>query len=409
MRIFWCLKVVLFFFVFIFFNMDFAKAGNMTVHFILDGSGSMWGRIDGVEKIVIAKSTLIDLVQRLPEHVSVGLTAYGHRKKGDCSDIETLIRPEKNDRGVMVRHIVDILPRGKTPLSKSIDFVAQQLDTSTQSIIVLVTDGKETCTGNPCDLVKALKESGARFVMHVVGFDVTAEEKEQLACIAAAGGGQYYQARDALALESAFKKVEETWRDMSESNKPGILLVTGSGTDLYEVYQKDGKTRVTFTNTSRAVELPPGNYQVKLGNKSRNVTVVSGEKTEIGTGSILVTGSGKALYAAYEATGQQKLDFTRTNRAIELLSGTYQIELCGTRRVVTVETGRETVVETATVTVSGPGNNLYEVYDATGEKKLEFTYTNKPVELLPGIYKVKKPDGGILEITLKSGDEIIID
>ncbi|MCB1844153.1 MAG: VWA domain-containing protein, partial [Halioglobus sp.] len=57
---------------------------------ILDASGSMWGQIDGVNKIVIAKDVVEGLVRGLPAEQRLGLVAYGHRRESDCADIETL-------------------------------------------------------------------------------------------------------------------------------------------------------------------------------------------------------------------------------------------------------------------------------------------------------------------------------
>ena len=60
---------------------------------VLDASGSMWGQIDGVAKITIAQGVVGDLLSSLPETQALGLTAYGHRTKGDCTDIQTLVEP----------------------------------------------------------------------------------------------------------------------------------------------------------------------------------------------------------------------------------------------------------------------------------------------------------------------------
>ena len=65
-----------------------AASAGTNVLFILDGSGSMWARLDNIEKIVIAKERLSVLVKELPEGVNIGLMVYGHRSKGDCNDIE---------------------------------------------------------------------------------------------------------------------------------------------------------------------------------------------------------------------------------------------------------------------------------------------------------------------------------
>ena len=60
---------------------------------VLDASGSMWGQIDGVNKIVIAREVIGDLLTRIPADMALGLTMYGHNRRGDCSDIETMVQP----------------------------------------------------------------------------------------------------------------------------------------------------------------------------------------------------------------------------------------------------------------------------------------------------------------------------
>jgi len=68
----------------------FAQSNAMLV---LDGSGSMWGQIEGHSKIVIARDVIDELLQDLSDDVHLGLAAYGHRRKGDCGDVEVLVSP----------------------------------------------------------------------------------------------------------------------------------------------------------------------------------------------------------------------------------------------------------------------------------------------------------------------------
>src|SRR6056297_3986949 len=68
---------------------------------ILDGSGSMWGRIDGTPKIEIARGAIDTMLRDWPEGREIGLMAYGHRREGDCSDIELLRAPGPLDRAAL--------------------------------------------------------------------------------------------------------------------------------------------------------------------------------------------------------------------------------------------------------------------------------------------------------------------
>ncbi len=174
---------------------------------ILDASGSMWGQIDGVNKIVIAKDVVEELVRGLPEEQRLGMVAYGHRKKGDCEDIETLADVGEN-RDKVISKIRGLSPKGKTPLTKSVEHSALALDyTKNAASIILVSDGLETCEADPCALAKTLEENGLDFTVHVIGFDVTEEERKGLACIADETGGKFLSADNAEELGEALAQV----------------------------------------------------------------------------------------------------------------------------------------------------------------------------------------------------------
>jgi Ca-activated chloride channel family protein len=72
-----------------------------------------------------------------------------------------------------------------------------------KATIVLVTDGLETCGGDPCALAQALEESGADFTVHVVGFGLGQDEEAQVACLAENTGGTFLSASNAAELASA--------------------------------------------------------------------------------------------------------------------------------------------------------------------------------------------------------------
>ncbi len=176
--------------------------------FILDASGSMWGRVGGMPKISSAKSVLRELVGQTPERIQVGLMAYGHRKKGDCTDIELIALPG-GERAAMQRRIDAVNPKGRTPISASLEQASGVLvGREDETTLVLISDGLETCGGDPCATAQRLREQGLKVVIHVVGFDVDAKATGQLQCIAEAGGGRYFAADDAAALRDALGRVQ---------------------------------------------------------------------------------------------------------------------------------------------------------------------------------------------------------
>src|SRR6056297_1684988 len=80
---------------------------------VFDGSNSMWGQIDGTAKIEIARSVMGNLLGDWTADRQIGLMAYGHRRRGDCSDIETLINPASGTAPDILERINAITPTGK--------------------------------------------------------------------------------------------------------------------------------------------------------------------------------------------------------------------------------------------------------------------------------------------------------
>jgi len=97
-------------------------ADNRTI-LILDGSGSMWGQIEQAHKIDIARDVIRRVLTETPDDQQLGLVAYGHNRKGDCSDIESLV-PIGTDHTQILNAVDAINPKGKTPLSDAVVFAA---------------------------------------------------------------------------------------------------------------------------------------------------------------------------------------------------------------------------------------------------------------------------------------------
>ncbi len=85
---------------------------------ILEASGSMWGQIEGENKIVIARRVLGDLIDGLPADSDAGLVAYGHRREGDCDDIETILPLGPLDKAAMRASVEGLNPKGRTPITR---------------------------------------------------------------------------------------------------------------------------------------------------------------------------------------------------------------------------------------------------------------------------------------------------
>lgn len=186
---------------------------------ILDASGSMWGRVDGRSKIETARDVIVDLLADDLPRQKLGLMSYGHRRKGDCNDIELLVPPAMNTTPLIKGAVMSIKPLGKTPLSASVIAAARALRyTREKATVVLVSDGRETCDYDPCQVARELEASGVDFTAHVIGFNVTDPvDLSQLRCMAENTGGQFVAAGDSEELSAALQSVSPVLFAAAES------------------------------------------------------------------------------------------------------------------------------------------------------------------------------------------------
>ncbi|MBI4776315.1 MAG: VWA domain-containing protein [Deltaproteobacteria bacterium] len=206
LKAFWCVLCVLLVGV-----VHAAAADSPRVVLVLDASGSMWGQVEGRAKIVIAKEVMTELIDKMPADFQTGLMVYGHRRQGDCKDIEMVVPVGPHNGAAMKAKILAVSPKGKTPLSEAVRQAAQALRyTEERATVILVSDGLETCDVDPCALAAELAMSGMDFTVHVIGFDISQEDQGRLRCLADKTGGLFLAADDAGSLrEALFKTVEE--------------------------------------------------------------------------------------------------------------------------------------------------------------------------------------------------------
>lgn len=171
---------------------------------VLDASGSMWGRVENRPKIEIAREAVKNLYSNWEATggVEAGLTVYGHRRKGDCSDIELVAETGPVNAARFASILDGLSPKGKTPLSTAVVQAAEAMRyEETKATVILVSDGIETCDADPCEVGKRLEAAGVDFTAHVIGFDVAAEaDRAQLRCLAENTGGIFTAASNADEL-----------------------------------------------------------------------------------------------------------------------------------------------------------------------------------------------------------------
>lgn len=189
---------------------------NVNIELILDASGSMQGRVGGERKIDIAKRVLTEFIDTLPDKANVALRVYGHvgsnserDKTRSCAGSQLIYPFQRIDRAKFKEAVKRFDAKGWTPIASSLeksksDF-ARFDPNSSSNFVYLVSDGIETCGGDPVKAARELQTSDIDVQVNIVGFDVNQDAARQLQAVARSGGGTYYEAGNSDELEKVFK------------------------------------------------------------------------------------------------------------------------------------------------------------------------------------------------------------
>lgn len=229
---------MLFYLLIVFLFSNELKDENVTMEVIMDASGSMMQKIEDDYKIISAKNTMKSFLlsnSKTPT-LDLALRVYGSIT-GTCDDSSIVLGFEELNTKDIVSVVSSINPKplAKTPLAKSLELAAEDLRTKKgKKVIFLVTDGEETCDGDPCKVAKQLlKEFDIK--IEVLGFAIKgAEAEKQLQCIATAG--EAMNAINSADLLNAMNKINNKYADknlkVKSIDNSDIVAVYSVSSDL---------------------------------------------------------------------------------------------------------------------------------------------------------------------------------
>lgn len=273
------------------------------VQIVFDGSGSTWGKIPGSSeaKFVIAREALRQVLPALDRTTEVGLVLFGHRRRGDCSDVEQAVSLQPLDPQQILAPLQSLNPKGRGPLTLAMVAAADVLpgDEGRESLI-LIHDDYDNCQNDPCQMAGELNRARPGLAIHVVSIGTKPEDAERMACVPRITGGKHFHATDADAVAPAIAealrlasldagglavpKPRAVSRD--EVGPPGLRLTAVLAEDgdplaepvTWRVYPKgedaSGEPKAPVVETTEAaprLSLPPGEYVVEA---SRDVVSV---------------------------------------------------------------------------------------------------------------------------------------
>jgi hypothetical protein len=264
----------------------------VNVELILDSSGSMAETIDGGQtRIDAAKQVLNEVIDALPERdgINVGFRVYGHKgtnteagRSESCRSSELKVPISGVDKAALLAQVQTYTPVGWTPISRSLreslnDFGAASANDL--NAVVLVTDGLETCGGDPCAASRSLKQSPKAITTHVIGFALSDDERANLQCIVDESGGLLLGAQNASELSEALFKVLEEIEVVAQTGTLEIEEIGGffPAASVAPAPAADAATPVAaapIAMDANSIELDAGNYLVSWTNPSGTQTTL---------------------------------------------------------------------------------------------------------------------------------------
>ena len=203
-----------------------------TTHYaiLMDASGSMRGQAGGKVKMDSAKAAVNEFVQNIPGASTVSLTIYGHKGSGQdkdkaasCKAIETIYNG-RNENGEFSKAMDTVRPAGWTPIGAALESVKKDIPADTDEVVVyVVSDGIETCDGNPVKAAENLAAANIKTVVNIIGFDVDQEGQNLLKKVADAGNGEFTYVGSEQELKQYMRKqyedLQNAWYEWKESGK----------------------------------------------------------------------------------------------------------------------------------------------------------------------------------------------
>jgi hypothetical protein len=198
---------------------DLTKIGEKkNVLLILDASGSMSASTSsGKSRMDVAKEAIISYIDILPPDASVGLVVYSARGfDGDsCGQIKLVSEIQRVNKKKLAEIVNSVNESGLTPMAASVKFAADIFAKypKDDNHIILISDGEESCGGNPIQEVYDIRGGKSNPQVDVIGLCVSGNALKQLKCMAEVSSGKFHAVDSAKALEEVLKESFMSARD----------------------------------------------------------------------------------------------------------------------------------------------------------------------------------------------------
>src|SRR5690606_25062267 len=391
--------------------------------FLVDASGSMldpWGG-GNQTKLSDARRILNRIVDSLRQNnrIELGLRLYGHKAPPgvqNCKDTDLEVPFRTNNHQEIINRINAMKPKGVTPIAYALEQSANDFPSAPgyRNIVILITDGIESCGGDPCAVSRALQKRGVFLQPYIIGLGMRAERSLECAgkFLNADTPGRFYDLLNE-AIERSFARTTVSVLLQGQHQRPESNINVTFVNNLTGVPAYEFVNYIDRNNKPDSVEVDPlVEYDLVVNTlppiRKDKVAIALGGHTHVTIpvlqGNLIVRqegGTDRSLQLIVRQKGKpETLHVQMLNQQVRYLAGDYEVEaLTMPRRVYPVKV---TADKTFNLTIPAPGivnintigtgyGSLYEV-NADGTQKWVTDLDNKPavftLSLLPGTYKV---------------------
>lgn len=370
-----------------------------SVALILDASGSMHARLpSGVSRIAAAQKAVKDVAALVDPKARLGLRVYGAKSPAsekNCEDSQLVVALARAAQaGPDIQKAVDaVRAQGWTPIAYSLEQAAGDFPADAKErALVLVSDGKETCKGDPVVAARALGSRG--IVVHTIGYAVDSAAKMQLEGIARASGGRYFDAPDApelaTTLKSAFAACGQKPAATPTGKNPGKLRTSGAQwLARHPVVDSSGKEVGQLDSARMEIPLPPGVYEVRFGpNAWKGIEVRPGATTTITPATLAMAKNVSAKLVDTE-TGAVHASLDAVSARAVVMPGVYDLVFANDLRwpFLKLDGGKTLTLDPVEVRVNRPWKTARVLHE--GKPVAQFDAVTSRVRLPPGDYVVE--------------------
>lgn len=393
--------------------------------FVLDGSQSMLTKWESGTKMQVAQHLLSEMVDSLKEikNVEMALRVYGHQSPvppQDCNDTKLEVAFLKNNAEKIKQYLYRIRPKGTTPIAYSLELAAKDFPKNEESrnIIILITDGIESCDGDPCSVSNQLQKKGIILKPFVIGIGLDDEFRKTFECV-----GRFYDANN----EERFKEVLDvvisqalntTTLQVNLLDEKNKATETNVNMTFYDEFSHQIKynfihtlTRSKTPDTLRIDPIPT--YKIKVHTipptELDNVQLNAGQhnKIEIKTpqGSLIIMAHNEYYkkhlqFIVRDKKNKNTLNVQNVNENCKYIIGTYNLEVLTLPRMIFKDldikqskTTRLEIPPPGLVTFTASANAVGAIYKQQGNELIWVTNLNSATfsqmfVMLPGVYQV---------------------